>query len=133
MAQKDREELALTIEMDRNVDTSAEELLKRGASPTAVNNLARTLVNEYASAQTRINSVVMLVEVISDNGDPVFVALILRPDSQINDLVVVMSAYSRSKNNIQNLLNTSDILYVDTNKKESMTGYNSSGYNCRQM
>ena len=59
----------------------------------------------------------MLGEVIADNGDPVFVALNLRPDSQINDLVVVMSAYSRSKNNIQNLLNTSDILYDDTNKK----------------
>ncbi len=44
-------------------------------------------------------------------------ALELKPDGRIEDFVVVASAYP--KNAVQNLINTSDILYVDENKKRT--------------
>ena len=68
---------------------------------------------------TVTNRVVVFGELYDENGHPVVTALELRPDGNIENLVKVASAYS--KNSLQNLINKSDILYVDPNKKRTDT------------
>lgn len=62
--------------------------------------------------------IVMFGEVYGTNGKPVMVALELNPTSRKGislDDVTVVSAYTRS--NTQNLINSSEVLYIDSNKK----------------
>ena len=68
---------------------------------------------------TVTNRVVVFGELYDENGHPVVTALELRPNGNIENLVKVASAYS--KNSLQNLINKSDILYMDPNKKRTDT------------
>ena len=47
----------------------------------------------------------------------------------IMNYAVIASAYPKSA--VQSLIDTSDILYIDPDKKEPITGYSRSGSNCR--
>lgn len=70
-------------------------------------------------SQTVVNRIVALGEVYAD-GKPVLCALELRPKNNKNEIgnfVKIASAYS--KNSLQNLVNTSDILYVNPNKNKT--------------
>lgn len=71
-------------------------------------------------SNTVANRIVMLGEVYDAAGNPVLVALELKPtgkNAEIQDFSKIASAYG--KKNVQNLLNTSDILYLDPNKNRT--------------
>ena len=71
-------------------------------------------------SKTALNRIVMLAELTDTKGKPVLAVLELRPDGRrrkIVDFVTVASAYGKS--GVQNLLDTSDILYVDPDKKRT--------------
>ena len=71
-------------------------------------------------SQTVLNRVVLLGEINDDLGYPVLCALELRPNGEINNFVKVASAYGKdSRGGVQNLINTSDILYVDPDRKRT--------------
>lgn len=70
-------------------------------------------------SKTRFNSITLLGEVYA-NGEPVMVAMQLRPEGKggrLLNYVKISSAYVR--NNIQNLIDTSELLYIDNNKKRT--------------
>lgn len=70
-------------------------------------------------SKTRLNSITLLGEVYA-NGEPVMVAMQLRPEGKggrLLNYVKISSAYVR--NNIQNLIDTSELLYIDNNKKRT--------------
>ena len=67
-------------------------------------------------SQTAVNRVVAFGEVYAD-GNPVLCALELKPNGRIDNFIKVASAYS--KKGAQNLINTSDILYLDPNKNRT--------------
>ena len=71
-------------------------------------------------SQTATNRITLFGEALDADGKPVLVALELSPQNksgEIRDFAVIASAYG--KNNTQNLIDTSDILYVDPNKKRT--------------
>ena len=70
---------------------------------------------------TVTNRVVVFGELYDENGHPVVTALELRPDGRIENFVKVTSAYPKKA--LQNLINESDILYVDPNKKRTDTWF----------
>ena len=70
---------------------------------------------------TVTNRVVVFGELYDENGHPVVTALELRPDGRIENFVKVTSAYPKKA--LQNLINKSDILYVDPNKKRTDTWF----------
>ena len=70
-------------------------------------------------SKTRFNSITLLGEVYA-NGEPVMVAMHLSPSGKQGRLLgysKIASAYVRK--DTQNLIDTSDILYVDRNKKRT--------------
>ena len=73
-------------------------------------------------SQTVANRITLYGEVTAADGSPVMVAMELRPQSkrgEIQDFAKVASAYGR--NTVQRDMNTSDILYLDPNKKRTNT------------
>lgn len=71
-------------------------------------------------SQTVANRITVFGETVDADGHPVLVALELSPQNkhgEIRDFSVIASAYG--KNNAQQLLDSSDILYVDPNKKRT--------------
>ena len=71
------------------------------------------------------NRVVVLGELADAAGGPVIAALELRPNGEIRDFVKVASAYGKS--NLQNLLYSSDILYVNPDKNKTDSWLNTLG------
>lgn len=70
-------------------------------------------------SKTRLNSITLLGEVYAD-GAPVMVAMQLSPkgkSGRVLNLSKISSAYA--KNKVQELINSSDILYVDSDKKRT--------------
>jgi len=67
-------------------------------------------------SQTKVNRVVALGDVYV-NGQPILCALELKPDGNIQDFIKVASAYP--KKTVQNLIDTSDILYVNPDKNRT--------------
>ena len=71
-------------------------------------------------SQTVANRITLFGETIDAEGKPVLAALELSPQNkqgEIQDFAVIASAYG--KNNAQQLIDNSDILYVDPNKKRT--------------
>lgn len=71
-------------------------------------------------SQTVANRITLFGETVDAEGKPVLAALELSPQSkqgEIQDFAVIASAYG--KNNAQQLINNSEILYVDPNKKRT--------------
>lgn len=63
------------------------------------------------------NRVVVFGDLAAENGKPVLAALELRPSGEIENVIKVASAYSKST--LQNLIDNSDILYVHPNKNRT--------------
>ena len=73
-------------------------------------------------SQTVANRITLFGETVDAEGKPVLAALELSPQNkqgEIQDFAVIASAYG--KNNAQQLIDNSDILYVDPNKKRTDT------------
>ena len=73
-------------------------------------------------SQTAANRITIYGETVDADGTPVLVAMELRPQDkkgEILDFAKIASAYG--KETIQNAINTSEILYVDPNKKRTDT------------
>ena len=71
-------------------------------------------------SQTVANRITLFGETVDAEGKPVMAALELSPQNkrgEIQDFAVIASAYG--KNNAQQLIDNSDILYVDPNKKRT--------------
>ena len=71
-------------------------------------------------SQTVANRITLFGETVDAEGKPVLAALELSPQNkqgEIQDFAVIASAYG--KNNAQQLIDNSDILYVDQNKKRT--------------
>lgn len=71
-------------------------------------------------SQTVANRITLFGETVDADGKPVLAALELSPQNkkgEIQDFAVIASAYG--KNNAQQLIDNSDILYVDPNKKRT--------------
>ena len=71
-------------------------------------------------SQTVANRITLFGETVDAEGKPVLAALELSPQSkrgEIQDFAVIASAYG--KNNAQQLIDNSEILYVDPNKKRT--------------
>ena len=86
-----------------------------------IKNVPNVLENPVVVMQskTRLDSITLLGEVYA-NGEPVMVAMQLSPSGKSGRLLnysKISSAYVRS--NLQDLLDTSDVLYVDPNKKRT--------------
>lgn len=74
-------------------------------------------------SKTRANRVVVFGEVVDEIGDPVMVALELKPTyhgNEIGNVVKIASAYARKKGKgLQEFINESDVLYLDENKNRT--------------
>ena len=73
-------------------------------------------------SQTVANRITIYGETVDADGTPVLVAMELKPQDkkgEILDFAKIASAYG--KKTIQNAINTSEILYVDSNKKRTDT------------
>ena len=73
---------------------------------------------------TRSDSIVLLSEEKAKNGNNLMVALELTPKPGGRteaEFSLVTSAYGRSVGNLQNLINNSELLYLDTNKNRADT------------
>ncbi len=73
-------------------------------------------------SKTSKNSIVLFGEVFTESKKPVMLSLLLNPQNksgEILDFAIVTSAYSRRKNNVQNLINESEIYYVNENKNRT--------------
>lgn len=71
-------------------------------------------------SQTRANRIVLFGEALDDAGKPVLVAMELQPQNkagEVMDFAVIASAYG--KGGAQQLINTSEILYIDPDKKRT--------------
>lgn len=71
-------------------------------------------------SQTVANRITMFGEVMDEAGNPVLAALELSPQNkagEIQDFAVIASAYGKS--GAQRLIDQSDILYIDPNKKRT--------------
>ena len=65
-------------------------------------------------------SIVMFGDAKTDSGKPIMVSMILHPETKTGEILdygVVSSAYGRRVNNAQNLINTSNVRYVESDKK----------------
>jgi hypothetical protein len=79
-------------------------------------------------SNTVMNRVVLLGEIYTQNGTPVLAALELQPSAigtKVADYIKIASAYD--KTGIQNLMNVSDILYLDPDKKRTTTWFRGLG------
>ena len=73
-------------------------------------------------SKTSKSSIVLFGEVFTESKKPVMLSLLLNPQNksgEILDFAIVTSAYSRRKNNVQNLINESEIYYVNENKNRT--------------
>lgn len=71
-------------------------------------------------SQTRANRIVLFGEVLDDAGKPVLVAMELQPQNkagEVMDFAVIASAYG--KGGAQQLIDASEILYIDPDKKRT--------------
>lgn len=71
-------------------------------------------------SQTRANRIVLFGEALDDAGKPVLVAMELQPRNkagEVMDFAVIASAYG--KGGAQQLIDTSEILYIDPDKKRT--------------
>lgn len=71
-------------------------------------------------SQTRANRIVLFGEALDDAGKPVLVAMELQPQNkagEVMDFAVIASAYG--KGGAQQLIDTSEILYIDPDKKRT--------------
>jgi len=84
---------------------------------------------------TKKDSVILFGELKGTNGNTVMASVKLVVNNRNNaeiDIEMITSAYTRSGGNIQYLLDTSPILYIDPNKKRTNSWYKHSGCNSRQ-
>lgn len=73
---------------------------------------------------TREDSIVVLGDLRAANGDPVMAALELTPrrgGGMEAEFSLISSAYSRTEKSIRNMINRSEILYLNPDKKEADT------------
>lgn len=73
---------------------------------------------------TRSDSIVLLSEKKAENGNSLMVALELTPKPGGRteaEFSLVTSAYGRNDENLRNLINNSELLYLDTNKNRANT------------
>ena len=73
-------------------------------------------------SQTVANRITLFGETMDVGGNPVLAAIELRPQNksgEVMDFAVISSAYG--KRGVQHLIDTSDILYLDPNKKRTDT------------
>ena len=95
--------------------------------PTMTDNIIKQIPNllenpvMVTQSLTVTNRVVIFGELYDQSGHPVMAALELKPKGDIQNFVKVASAYP--KNSLQNLINTSDILYIDPNRKRADTWF----------
>ena len=71
-------------------------------------------------SQTVVNRITMFGETVDADGKPVLAAVELSPQNkqgEVMDFAVVASVYG--KDGAQQLIDSSDILYVDENKKRT--------------
>ena len=75
-------------------------------------------------SRTQDNSITLFGDVTAANGERVMAALHLTPRASGNmetEFTLLASAYGRSEGNIRNLLNNSEVLYLDPNKNRTDT------------
>lgn len=85
---------------------------------------------------TRSDSLVILGDLISKEGEPVIVSLLVDPKNKsgiIEDFGIITSAYGKNLNNLQKLINNSNIRYIEPDKKEPINGCQYSGSNCHHL
>lgn len=85
---------------------------------------------------TRSDSLVILGNLISKEGEPVIVLLLVDPKNKsgiIQDFGIITSAYGKNLNNLQKLINNSNIRYIEPDKKEPINGCQYSGSNCHHL
>jgi hypothetical protein len=73
-------------------------------------------------SQTVINRITLFGETMDADGKPILAAIELSPQNkrgEVRDFAVIASAYG--KNNAQNLVDTSELLYIDPDKKRTNT------------
>lgn len=73
-------------------------------------------------SQTVINRITLFGETMDADGKPVLAAIELSPQNkrgEVRDFAVIASAYRN--NNAQNLVDTSELLYIDPDKKRTNT------------
>lgn len=73
-------------------------------------------------SKTVQGSIVMFGDAVTDNRKPVMVSLLLHPETKTGEILdygVVTSAYGRRLNNAQNLINSSNIRYIEEDKKRT--------------
>lgn len=73
-------------------------------------------------SRTKLNSVTILGELMARNGNAVMVSMKLtttKRNNTVADLQVITSAYGRTNSNIQFLLDNSNILYIEPDKKRT--------------
>ena len=73
-------------------------------------------------SKTKLDSITILGELRAENGNPVLAAMKLttnKPNNTVKEFQVITSAYGKKNNNIQGLLNTSNILFIEPNKKRT--------------
>ncbi|CCY70583.1 putative uncharacterized protein [Eubacterium sp. CAG:161] len=71
---------------------------------------------------TRSDSLVILGDLISKEGEPVIVSLLVDPKNKsgiIQDFGIITSAYGKNLNNLQKLINNSNIRYIEPDKKRT--------------
>lgn len=71
---------------------------------------------------TRSDSLVILGNLISKKGEPVMVSLLVDPKNKsgiIQDFGIITSAYGKNLNNLQKLINSSNIRYIEPDKKRT--------------
>lgn len=71
---------------------------------------------------TRSDSLVILGDLISKEGEPVIVSLLVDPKNKsgiIEDFGIITSAYGNNLNNLQKLINNSNIRYIEPDKKRT--------------
>lgn len=73
-------------------------------------------------SQTVEDSIVIFGEVFTEDNKPVMISVLLNPktkNGEILDYAVITSAYGRRSNNLQNLLNKSEIYYINEQKNRT--------------
>lgn len=71
---------------------------------------------------TRSDSLVILGDLISKKGEPVMVSLLVDPKNKsgiIQDFGIITSAYGKNLNNLQKHINSSNIRYIEPDKKRT--------------
>lgn len=95
-------------------------------TPTIIKQVPSLLENPIAvlKSKTRDDSIVVLGDVVADNGKKVMAAVDLTPKAAGNteaEFSLLSSAYGRTDESVRNLLTSSDVLYLDPNKKRTDT------------